>query len=562
MAGKRLRVLIVGGYGMFGSRLVKLLSNESRVELLVAGRSRAKAERLCQTVSGDATLIPTRFDRDKDVHARISELNPDVVIDVSGPWQSYGARPYRLAESAISNRAHYLDIADGRSFVQGISALNDVATRNGVSVLSGASTCSALTGAVCRHLAVGLARIHSIAGGIAPSPYVPMGRSVIEAIAGYSGKLLPVWREGRSQSARALVDAKHFTIAPPGSSPLPNTQFLLVDVPDLDTLRNLPLPVDTVWFGVATRPAIFQRLHRLIARFVGLGMIRSMRWLVRPMQLVKNHLSWGEHRGGLFVRVVGESESGRIADRAWHLVAEGDSGPNVPLLASVIVVRRMLRGHFPTAGARSAVNEFELADFQALFAEQAIHCGERSRDAGVNTTLFRETLGDTWARLPPTVRAAHYLSDHLGLVGTGHVTGGSSLLARLVRKAFGFPSTTGVVPVRVDMHQDDGVETWRRDFGGQRFSSTLRAGRGRNDGLICEKFGAVTIALALVVDDGKLRFVPRKASIVGVPLPKFLLPGGDMYESAEDGQFRFYVEVNLPLAGHVVTYEGSLQPES
>ena len=35
----RLRVLIVGGYGTFGGRLARLLADEPRLTLLIAGRS-------------------------------------------------------------------------------------------------------------------------------------------------------------------------------------------------------------------------------------------------------------------------------------------------------------------------------------------------------------------------------------------------------------------------------------------------------------------------------------------------------------------------------------------
>jgi hypothetical protein len=44
-------------------------------------------------------------------------------------------------------------------------------------------------------------------------------------------------------------------------------------------------------------------------------------------------------------------------------------------------------------------------------------------------------------------------------------------------------------------------------------------------------------------------------------MPKSLLPRGDMYECADDGHFRFHVDVRLPVAGHLVTYEGTLLPE-
>ena len=39
----RLTVLIVGGYGTFGGRIVELLENEPRLTLIIAGRSLERA---------------------------------------------------------------------------------------------------------------------------------------------------------------------------------------------------------------------------------------------------------------------------------------------------------------------------------------------------------------------------------------------------------------------------------------------------------------------------------------------------------------------------------------
>ena len=44
-----MRLLIVGGYGVFGGRLARLLSDEPRLTLIVAGRSLAKAQAFCAT---------------------------------------------------------------------------------------------------------------------------------------------------------------------------------------------------------------------------------------------------------------------------------------------------------------------------------------------------------------------------------------------------------------------------------------------------------------------------------------------------------------------------------
>jgi|GEM_PF-6992571 len=44
MQGERLRVLIIGGYGVFGGRLAQLLADEPRLTLIIAGRFKAKAQ--------------------------------------------------------------------------------------------------------------------------------------------------------------------------------------------------------------------------------------------------------------------------------------------------------------------------------------------------------------------------------------------------------------------------------------------------------------------------------------------------------------------------------------
>lgn len=545
---------------MFGGRLVRLLSNEVRAELLVAGRSLQKAASFCGTISGLARLTPVVFDRDGNVEAEMAKLGPDLVVDATGPWQSYGARPYRLAIAAIRNHAHYIDIADGREFVGGIAALDRDARRRNVAVISGASTCPALTGAVVRHLAAGFNRIHAISGGIAPSPCVPMGRSVIEAIAGYAGKPIEVWKDNQPAIEHALVSARDYTIAPPGKMPLPRMRFLLVDVPDLDVLKDQPIPVESVWFGVATRPGIYQKALQLTARCVGHGIFRSLSWLAPIMRFVTNRLSPGEHRGGMFVHVVGENDAGRIEDRSWHLVAEGDSGPNVPLLATVAVVRRMLDGDLPEPGARPAVGEFQIGHFEPLFDELGIVTGKRAPVAQSDAPLFRKLLGDAWKSIPAAVRHGHDVSGQLVLTGSGRVVRGRSLLARAIARLFRFPDSAENVPIRVSMQASRGVETWHRDFDGHRFCSTLRAGFGRLDGLVVERFGPVAIAMALQVDGRKLRYTPCHWSLLGVPLPKSLLPRGEMYECVDDGRFRFHVDVRMPVAGRLVTYKGTLQP--
>src|SRR5262245_16216792 len=236
---QRLRVLILGGYGVFGGRLARLLADEPRVELLVAGRSLDAAREHCASLSGEAVLTPLRFDRDADVGTQLRSAAPDIVVDASGPFQSYGASPYRVVEACLAQGAHYLDLADGVDFVRGIAELDARAKARGVFVLSGVSTFPVLTAAAVRALSPGMRRVDSITGGIAPSPYSGVGRNVIRAILGYAGRPIALRRDGRQTSRYAFVDTRRFTIAPPGRLPLEPTTFSLVDVPDLQVLADL-----------------------------------------------------------------------------------------------------------------------------------------------------------------------------------------------------------------------------------------------------------------------------------------------------------------------------------
>src|ERR1700681_1588655 len=102
MSADRLKVLILGGYGTFGGRLAQLLADEDRLTLVIAGRSHEKAATFCARLQTRATAVPVAFDRDREIEPQLRQIAPDVVVDASGPFQSYGADPYRLGKGPLS----------------------------------------------------------------------------------------------------------------------------------------------------------------------------------------------------------------------------------------------------------------------------------------------------------------------------------------------------------------------------------------------------------------------------------------------------------------------------
>ncbi len=53
--------------------------------------------------------------------------------------------------------------------------------------------------------------------------------------------------------------------------------------------------------------------------------------------------------------------------------------------------------------------------------------------------------------------------------------------------------------------------------------------------------------------------IPRRWSCLGVPLPGFLLPRGQTFETEAEGKFCFDVEITVPILGIIVAYIGTLE---
>lgn len=566
--GRPLTVLIVGGYGTFGGRLARLLSDCAGLTLLIGGRSLERAQEFCSDArepraQSGATLRPVRFDRDAPAAEQLRALAPDMVVDASGPFQAYGHAPYRLVEACIACGVHYLDLADSTGFVCGIERFDERARERRVFVLSGVSTFPALTTAVVRRLSVGMRRVDSVVAGAAPSPFVRVGPSVIGAIAAYAGKAVRVREDGGERAAYPFTEMRRYIIAVPGHLPLRPIEFSLVDVPDLRLVAESLPECRSVWMGAGPTPALWHRVFRGLAWLVRLRILPSLSFLSQFMYRGFGAFRWGEHRGGMFARVTGVDASGARVVRSWHLVAEGDAGRFIPSMGAEALVRKCLAGVPPAAGARTATRDVELADYEPLLARHAIRFGVRhdTEMRGTEQSLYQLVLGMSWSSLPESLRAMHSVKTSHTVAGRAQVTRGARWVASLVASMIGFPAAATDVPVQARFDVVKGRETWTRRFGSRVFSSEQFAGRGRWDRLVCERFGPVTLALALVVDARRLRLIVRGWSLFGIPMPRALAPHCDAHEHDTDGRFHFDVAIAHRWTGLIVHYRGWLAPD-
>jgi hypothetical protein len=556
-----MKVLILGGYGVFGGRLVRLLQDLTDLELVVGGRSLARAQAFCQgfcaEYRGAARVVPLGLDR-ADIAEALRDERPDLVVDASGPFQDYGAEPYNVIEACIAAGVDYLDFADGADFVFGVARFDERAKAAGVVVLSGVSSFPVLTAAVLRKLATTM-EIHAVEGGIAPSPYAGIGLNVMRAVVGYAGGPVTLRRGGRTVEAFGLTESRRFTVAVPGHMPLRNLHFSLVDVPDLRVLPPEHPAMTDIWVGAGPVPEVLHRVLNLLAKARARFGLPALTPFSTLFYAVLNRMRFGEHRGGMIVSARGRAD-GRDVVRSWHLLAEGDDGPLIPSMAIEALIRKWLRGERPAPGARSAVRALELEDYEALFARRAIVFGFRD-DAG-GGPIYRDILGSAFDALPAPVRALHGETGPRRWSGTASVRRGRGLVARLLCAMVGFPDAAESVPVTVAFTPEPGAERWTRTIGGKNFASVQSVGTGRDRHLLVERFGPAAFSLALVRDGARLLFVPRRWSFLGVPMPRVLLPGGESFETQAGGRFAFDVTVRVPLVGLLVAYRGTLEPEA
>ncbi|PQA78061.1 saccharopine dehydrogenase family protein [Rhodoferax sp. TS-BS-61-7] len=351
------RILVIGGYGFFGRRLVERLSLQSDLHIIVAGRSGAAAESLVGKLRPAATSQLSFAVVDAMHQAFASEfkkLNVAVVVNASGPFQG---EDYRVAGACIAAGAHYIDLADGREFVAGIGTLNSAALKAGVLVTSGASSVPALSSAVADHLVKGLQSVKTIDVGISPGNRTERGLSTVRGILSYCGKELP------TSAGKPLVgwlnSYRHSYPDPVGSrlhSPC--------DVPDLALLPARYAGHPEVRFGAGLELEFLHRGMNLMAWMARHGQVKNWsahaQWLKRAADLVQ---TWGTDAGAMHVAVSGIAPEGRTVSREWQLVATHGDGPYVPTLAASALVRKLHLGGPALAGAMPCVGLLTLEDF-------------------------------------------------------------------------------------------------------------------------------------------------------------------------------------------------------
>jgi hypothetical protein len=471
------------------------------------------------------------------------------VVDCAGPFQ---ASDYRLASAAVAAGAHYLDIADGRSFISEFAAaLEGPAQTAGVRAVTGASSTPALSDAALSTLVSGWIELASAEVALYPGAKAPRGLSVVRAVLSYAGRPVRLFSNGAWTERPGWSGVRRTA-----TYGLGRRWLALCETSDLDLIPQRHGPKRDATFMAGAELTVMHLGLYALSWAVRLRLLRSFEPLAPALRRAAETLSvFGSRRGGMHVEAWGRDGEGRTTQARWSLQAERD-GPYVPVLPAAALLRSWVEGP-PGVGAGPCVG---VIDLQAILAESAGLDVRTRIDRGwpEDRSLHRRLLGAAFEELPSAIQTVHEGEAARRFPGRAVVGGSRNLAANLARAFGGFPHPGWRGPISVEIAPDARGERWTRRFGHVSFASRLQDVRDV-PGRFSERFGPLTFVFDMAAGPRETRWTLVGWSLGPIGLPLQWAPTIRAVVRAHGAIYRFSVVVAHPWVGVLAAYAGRLQ---
>ncbi len=352
------RVLVIGGYGNFGSYIARSLAKDSAIQLLIGGRSVEKAQRFIAGLETTHPAEASHIDIEGDVGVALSAIAPDIVIHTTGPFQS---QDHHVARACIKQGCHYLDLADARDFVAQIGRLDSEAKAQNVLVVSGASSVPCLTTAVIDHYLPAFEALEHVDYGISAAQQTNRGLATTSAILSYVGKPFATIRDGQPHTVYGWQDT-HSECYPE----LGRRWFGNCDIPDLALFPSRYPQLKSLRFAAGHELAILHFGTWLLGWAVRLGLIRSLAAHSEMLLRIAFLFDWmGTSRSGFHMYLEGKSTAGQRRTARFFLIARSGHGPYIPCMPAILLARKLARNEMDRRGAMPCVDLIALGEYLA-----------------------------------------------------------------------------------------------------------------------------------------------------------------------------------------------------
>lgn len=356
------KVLVLGGYGIFGQRISTGLAKRG-IFTIIAGRRVEEANKLAQAILQkypQAKIQTIALDVEKDLSNELMQLKPALVINTCGPFQT---KDYRVAISCIKSKIHYIDLADGRNFVKGITTLDQSAKEAGVLVISGASTVPGLTSAVLDHFREKLKQIDRLVYGIAPGQKAPRGVATTQSILSYLGKPIKP-APGENKIRYGWQDLYRQTYPIIGKRWMANCE-----IPDIDLIPEY-YQIKHIHFAAGMESSLLHFGIWVLSWLIRLGLPLN---LIKHGDLLLKMSHWfdrfGSADGGMHLLVQGVDYHNQKKAYEWFIIAKNGDGPEIPCIPAIVLAKKILSLQEKRSGAMPCIGLISLDEYLSHLTE-------------------------------------------------------------------------------------------------------------------------------------------------------------------------------------------------
>ncbi|KAG2387914.1 hypothetical protein C9374_000764 [Naegleria lovaniensis] len=368
----KFKILILGGYGVFGQRLTSELmkpfqqhflskhpdttANQqpshvnngpiTNFDIIIGGRNLQHAQEFARSLNTKsknredfnafASGISVDIQNEQNFKQTLQELQPNLVIHTCGPFQG---QDYHVAEECIENGIHYLDLADSRLFVSQFSKhLNEKALKHNVVAISGVSTVPGLSSAVIKYCSrenneFGFKEIHNVEC------------NKINVIG---------WQGLKKIQLKGTSSTRHVSYC---------------DVPDIDLFPEYFPQLKEYKFRAGLELGIFQFGLLGMSYLTRMGMVKN--W-ANYAPYLKRISEWfynmGTDSGGMQMILKGIDHQHNLKIVQYDLIALKGDGPQIPSTPAVILARKIAQNQLQI-GAQPCVGQFTLDELMEALKE-------------------------------------------------------------------------------------------------------------------------------------------------------------------------------------------------
>lgn len=350
------QVLVLGGYGNFGKRICLALA-KAGIDVIMSGRN-AELALTCandiKTKVPDANITIETADINIDFAQLLNKYKPAVVINTVGPFQGSN---YDIVKACIEHHVHYLDLADARDFVTGISQFDELAKQNNVTIISGASSVPALSSAVVEHFKNQFSQIALMKYGISTAQKTANGLATASAILSYLGKPIKSFA-GTKETVYGWQNLYSQTYPVLGKRWMASCE-----VPDLDLLPSR-YNIQSIQFSAGVESTPMHFCMWLTSWLVRLGLPIDLSRHVKSIQKISGIFNIGaKNMSGMHVILEGIDHHNQQKQIKWFIIAEYGEGLEIPTIPAIILAKKILQGTFNTTGAMPCVGLVTLEEY-------------------------------------------------------------------------------------------------------------------------------------------------------------------------------------------------------